>query len=64
VTHGRNLARIIGLTLLMALAGGTLVAEARDIEDLPGRWQAAVLAAERRAAGDEPAPGGCGHCCH
>ena len=31
MTHGRNLARTIGLTLLMALAGGTLVAEAKVV---------------------------------
>jgi hypothetical protein len=39
-----------------------LAAEAECVEDLPGKWQAAVLEAEQRAAGDEPAGGG--HCCH
>ena len=40
-----------------------LVGRAEALEDLPGRWQAAVLEAELRAAGDEPAAGH-GHCCH
>jgi hypothetical protein len=40
-----------------------LLAAADDLEDLPGKWQAAVLEAELRAAG-EPPPGGHGHCCH
>ena len=40
-----------------------LAAQANALEDLPGRWQAAVLEAEQRAAGAEPA-GGHGHCCH
>jgi hypothetical protein len=40
-----------------------LLAAACDLEDLPGKWQAAVLEAELRAAGDEPA-GGHGHGCH
>jgi hypothetical protein len=35
---------------------------AETVEDLPGKWQAAVLKAELRAAGEEPA-GGHGHCC-
>ena len=39
-----------------------LVDQADALEDLPGRWQAAVLEAELRAAGGEPA-GGSGHCC-
>jgi hypothetical protein len=39
-----------------------LVGRAGDLEDLPGKWQAAVLEAELRAAGDEPAHGG--GCCH
>ena len=39
-----------------------LLAQASAVEDLPGKWQAAVLEAELRAAGDEPAHGG-GHCC-
>jgi hypothetical protein len=38
-----------------ALAGAEMV------EDLPGKWQAAVLEAELRAAGQEPAGGS--HCC-
>ena len=36
--------------------------EAHALEDLPGKWQAAVLEAELRAAGEPPADGG--HCCH
>ena len=36
--------------------------EAADaLEDLPGKWQAALLAAEARAAGRDPAPA---HHCH
>ena len=38
-----------------------LLADATVVEDLPGKWQAAVLEAELRAAGHEPAHGGCGH---
>jgi hypothetical protein len=41
----------------------SLLAGAAVVEDLPGKWQAAVLEAELRAAGAEPA-GGQGHCCH
>jgi hypothetical protein len=41
----------------------TLLAEADAVEALPGKWQAAVLEAELRAGGEEPAHGG-GHCCH
>jgi hypothetical protein len=40
-----------------------LAGQADALEDLPGKWQAAVLEAELRAAGEEPA-GGHGHCCH
>ncbi len=36
-----------------------LLTGAEAFEDLPGWWQAALLAAER----DEPQPGGHGHCC-
>lgn len=35
------------------------LARAAELEDLPGRWQAAILAAES----GEPPPAG-GHCCH
>jgi hypothetical protein len=38
-----------------------LLVEARAVEDLPGKWQAAVLEAELRAAGEAPARGGCCH---
>ena len=41
----------------------SLLADAQSVEDLPGKWQAAVLEAELRAGGEEPAHGG-GHCCH
>ena len=41
--------------------GGVLL-RATCFEDLPGKWQAAVLEAELHAAGHEPAGGG--HCCH
>jgi hypothetical protein len=34
------------------------VARAGELEDLPGRWQAAILAAESGA------PERSGHCCH
>jgi hypothetical protein len=37
-----------------------LLADAACVEDLPGKWQAALLEAELRAAGDEPAHRG--HC--
>ena len=40
-----------------------LLASAADLEDLPGKWQAAVLEAELRAAGEEPA-GARGRRCH
>jgi hypothetical protein len=40
-----------------------LLTAAGELEDLPGKWQAAVLEAELRAAGVSPA-GGHGHCCH
>jgi hypothetical protein len=40
-----------------------LMAGADALEDLPGKWQAAVLEAELRAAGESPG-GGHGHCCH
>jgi hypothetical protein len=40
-----------------------LLLQAAAVEDLPGKWQAAVLEAELRAAGEAPAHGG-GHCCH
>jgi hypothetical protein len=39
-----------------------LLAGASELEDLPGKWQAAVLEAELRAAGEEPAGGA--HRCH
>jgi hypothetical protein len=39
-----------------------LLLAAADLEDLPGKWQAAVLEAELRAAGEPPDGGGCGHC--
>jgi hypothetical protein len=39
-----------------------LLADAAVVEDLPGKWQAAVLEAELRAAGGKPAHGG--GCCH
>jgi hypothetical protein len=38
-----------------------LLVRASALEDLPGMWQAAVLEAELRAAGGEPAGGG-EHC--
>lgn len=39
-----------------------LAAQAHALEDLPGKWQAAVLAAEGRAAGGAaPSHGGCCH---
>ena len=38
-----------------------LLRAACDLEDLPGKWQAAVLEAELRAAGEEPAGGHCRH---
>ena len=37
-----------------------VVSASASIEDLPGKWQAAVLEAELRAAGERPAGGG--HC--
>jgi hypothetical protein len=40
-----------------------LLTAAESVEDLPGKWQAAVLEAELRAAGTEPSARG-GHCCH
>jgi hypothetical protein len=40
-----------------------LLAEADAVEDLPGKWQAAVIEAELRAGGEEPAHGD-GHRCH
>jgi hypothetical protein len=39
-----------------------LLGSAGELEDLPGKWQAAVLEAELRATGESPAGGGCGHC--
>lgn len=39
-----------------------LAAGAEALEDLPGKWQAAVLEAELRAAGEGPAHGD--GCCH
>jgi hypothetical protein len=36
-----------------------LLAEVEAFDDLPGWWQAALLAAEQ----DRPAAGGHGHCC-
>jgi hypothetical protein len=39
-----------------------LLRDAGAVEDLPGKWQAAVLEAELRAAGEQPAHGH-GHCC-
>jgi hypothetical protein len=39
-----------------------LVVAADALEDLPGKWQAAVLEAEQRAAGEERSHGG--GCCH
>ncbi|HWT24140.1 MAG TPA: hypothetical protein VN213_11595 [Solirubrobacteraceae bacterium] len=39
---------------LAAVLAGTAA-----FEDLPGRWQAALLTAETRAAGGEPPAGGC-----
>jgi hypothetical protein len=41
----------------------SLLASADAVEDLPGKWQAAVLEAELRVAGAAPARGD-GHCCH
>ena len=38
------------------------VAQVEALEDLPGRWQAAILAAESGTGGAHAAPGG--HCCH
>ena len=40
-----------------------LAERAHALEDLPGQWQAAVLAAEQRAAG-RAAPSHGGGCCH
>ena len=40
-----------------------LIADAAGLEDLPGKWQAAVLEAELRAAGEAPS-GGAHGCCH
>lgn len=39
--------------------------EADAFEDLPGKWQAAIAAAERAGAGEEAhgGPAGCGCCC-
>ena len=34
-----------------------LLADAAVVEDLPGKWQAALLEAERRAAGEPPVHG-------
>jgi len=39
-----------------------LLGAACELEDLPGKWQAAVLEPELRAAGAPPAGGG--HRCH
>jgi hypothetical protein len=39
-----------------------VVAGACCFDDLPGKWQAALLEADRLRAGGEPAHGG-GHCC-
>jgi hypothetical protein len=41
-----------------------LVGDAEALEDLPGRWQAAVLEAELRAGGAAAAPSHGGGCCH
>jgi hypothetical protein len=40
----------------------SLLADAHTVEDLPGKWQAAVLEAELRAVGQAPADSG--HHCH
>jgi hypothetical protein len=37
-----------------------LLRDAEAVEDLPGKWQAAVIEAELRAAGEAPAA----HDCH
>lgn len=50
------------LARMSALARAELLAalaDARELEDLPGKWQAAILTAEAGAPG--PAPGGCCH---
>ena len=40
------------------------LAIAQSVEDLPGKWQAALLEAEaRRAGGTAPTRGAGGHCC-
>jgi hypothetical protein len=36
------------------------LAAAAELEELPGKWQAAILEAELRAAGEKP---GGAHCC-
>ena len=36
-----------------------LAAEAKELEDLPGKWQAAILRAESGAGGEADG----GHCC-
>jgi hypothetical protein len=65
---GERVAAVAGLAPLAELSADQLaeldelVAGAADLEDLPGKWQAAVLAAELRAAAESPARGG--HCCH
>jgi hypothetical protein len=42
-----------------------LARDATDVDDLPGKWQAAVLEAESEAASPASAsPGGCRSCHH
>jgi hypothetical protein len=63
-----RVAAVAGLAPLAELSADQLaelddlLASAGELEDLPGKWQAAVLEAELRAAGEPPASGGCGHC--
>jgi hypothetical protein len=63
VSAAAQLAPLSGLSSAQRAELDELLASAGELEDLPGKWQAAVLEAEVRAAGEEPA-GGHGHCCH
>ena len=60
--HVRALGDVEPLVALSELDRAELeaaLADARGFDDLPGKWQAAVLEAELRAAGEAP-----GHHCH
>ena len=64
---GERIAAVTAVTPIADLSAADraeldeLAGEAGALEDLPGKWQAAVLEAELRAAGDDSSHGG--GCC-